>query len=279
MDYDGTVRHRYITFPTADSREVNLTCPIRPGALSDSYSVQWESSIPGVDGFTIVDTGHYDITEDIDPTSRHQYQCKVSIQHRNDQTGTETYDGPMIVLNKTGNIVPCSRSENYPIVVYMYFLIAVLGTIENDIQNVSVLEEETAMFACEFSKGNISDIDINWSVGDMIFNDCDSTEDDIAPNGNGCYTNGTHSVLVMNTLDPGSYQVQCILQQNIPEEFKNDPSFQENFNSITRSSSLTIKSKSKLFPNNCRNSIDLCCVLIQNPSWMSSILMSTTTVW
>ena len=40
--------------------------------------------------------------EDIHPTSLHQYQCKVSIQHRSDQSGTETYNGPMIVLNKTG---------------------------------------------------------------------------------------------------------------------------------------------------------------------------------
>ena len=56
-------------------------------------------------GFTIVDTGNYTITEDIHRTSLHQYQCKVSIQHRSDQSGTVTYNGPMIVLNKTGNIV------------------------------------------------------------------------------------------------------------------------------------------------------------------------------
>ena len=109
VNYNGTITHRNITFPTAESpREVNLTCPIRPGALSDSYSVQWESSIPGVDGFTIVDNEHYDITEDIHPTSLHQYQCKVSIQHRSDRSWKETYDGPMIVLNKLGKFVPCS---------------------------------------------------------------------------------------------------------------------------------------------------------------------------
>ena len=72
------------------------------------------------------------------------------------------------------------------------------------------------------------------------FNECDSTEDDIPPDGNGCYTNDTHSVLVINTLDPGSYQVQCTLQQNISEEFKKDPSFQENFNNITRSAIIAI---------------------------------------
>ena len=125
----------------------------------------------------------------------------------------------------------------------MYFLIAVLATIENDIQSMSVVEGEIATFTCEFRKGDISDIAINWSVGDIPFNECGSTEDDIAPDGNGCYTSDTHSVLVINTLDPGSYPVQCILQQNIPVDFKNDPSFQENFNSITRSASLRISMK------------------------------------
>ena len=59
-------------------------------------------------GFTIEDTEHYDITEEINSTSLHQYQCKVSIQHRSDQSGRVTYDGPVIVLDKLGKIVPCS---------------------------------------------------------------------------------------------------------------------------------------------------------------------------
>ena len=117
----------------------------------------------------------------------------------------------------------------------MYFLIAVLAYI---IQNVSVVKGERATFACEGSR----DI-INWSVGDMIFDECE--DNDVAPDGNGCYTNDTHSVLVINTLAPGTYPVHmpCILQQNIPDNFKNDPSFQENFNNITRSASLTIIGK------------------------------------
>ena len=124
--------------------------------------------------------------------------------------------------------------------MYTYFLIAVLATIENDIPSMPVLEGERATFTCEFRKGSISYIDINWSVGDILFDKC---KDDIAPNSNGCYTNDTHSVLVINTLAPSTYPVQCILQQNIPEDFKNDPSFQETFSSITRSASLTIQVK------------------------------------
>ena len=130
----------------------------------------------------------------------------------------------------------------------MYFLIAVLATIENDIQNVSVLEGERATFTCKFRKENISDIDIDWTVDGDQYDGCGSTEDDIAPDGNGCYTNDTHSVLVLrntSSLAAGSHPVQCILQQNIPEDFKDDLSFQENFNNIiiTRSASLTVLMK------------------------------------
>ena len=122
---------------------------------------------------------------------------------------------------------------------YMYFLIAVLATIQNDIQNVSVVEGENATFTCEFRKGS-RDIAINWRVGDNL------CKDDMAPDAIGCSTNDTHSVLVINKLAPGSYPVQCILQQNIPEDFKNDPSFQESFNNITRSALLTVLKNGKI---------------------------------
>ena len=124
----------------------------------------------------------------------------------------------------------------------MYFLIAVLASIENNIQIVFVLEEERATFTSKFSKGDISDIDIDWTVDGDLFDECGSTVDDIASDSNGCYTNDTRSVLVLRNINIqfGSYPVQCILQQNIPENFKNDPSFQENFNNITRNSSLTV---------------------------------------
>ena len=122
----------------------------------------------------------------------------------------------------------------------MYFLIAVLASME-DIQSVPVLEGKSALFTCKFSKGSVSNINIDWTFDGDQFDECGSTQDDIAPDGNGCYTNDTHSVLVLSSLATGSHPLQCILQQNIPEDFKNDPSFQENFNNIiTRSASLTI---------------------------------------
>ena len=123
---------------------------------------------------------------------------------------------------------------------YMYFLIAVLATIENDIQNVSVVEGERATFTCEFRKGSISNAYVEWTV-DSDLHECGSMKKGVASDSNGCYTNDTHSVLVINTLAPGSYPIQCILQQNISDDFKNEPSFQENLNNIiTRSASLTI---------------------------------------
>ena len=93
-------------------------------------------------------------------------------------------------------------------------------------------------------------IDIDWTIDGDLFDGCGSTEDDIAPDGNGCYTNDTHSVLVIrntSSLATGNHLVQCTLEQNIPEDFKNDPSFRESFNSITRSASLTIETRSKYF--------------------------------
>ena len=134
---------------------------------------------------------------------------------------------------------------------YINFLVAVLASIENDIQSVSIFEAENVTFTCEFLKGTISNIDIDWTVDGDLFDECGSTVDDIAPDGNGCYTTDTVSVLVLrNTslLATGSHPVQCVLEQNIPEDFKNDPSFQESFNIITRSALLTIETRSKHFP-------------------------------
>ena len=84
-------RHRYITFPTPDSREITLTCPITPGPLSDSqYNVQWI-------GPTVADRKNYDIKEDIDPSSPPQYQCNVTVQHRSDKDDTTVYNNTITI--------------------------------------------------------------------------------------------------------------------------------------------------------------------------------------
>lgn len=129
------------------------------------------------------------------------------------------------------------------------FFTTVLASTEG-IQNVSVREGEVASFSCKFSKGNISDIDIDWTFDGDQYKECGSTENDIAPGGNGCYTTGSWSVLLLrniSSLPIGSYPVQFIVQQNIPDDFRSDSSFQENLiNSITRSASLTIQPRGKI---------------------------------
>ena len=71
--------------------------------------------------------------------------------------------------------------------------------------------------------------------------DCVTAEEDIGADSNGSYTTETQSVLLIRdtssfTPDIG-HQVQCILQQNIPQEFRDDESFKEE---ILRTTFLTI---------------------------------------
>ena len=124
---------------------------------------------------------------------------------------------------------------------------AVLATVEGEIENVSISRGESAEFTCKFSKRDV-DIDINWSVGDVVFDECGSTEKDIAPDGNGCYTTNTESMLFLgntSSFSTSNHQVQCVIQQNINDNFKKDPSFEESFNNITSNGILEINPPSK----------------------------------
>ena len=123
--------------------------------------------------------------------------------------------------------------------------------MENDVQNISIVKGESANFTCNFSKGTMSDIDIDWAVDGDQYDECGTTEGDT---GNGCYTTeGTQSMLLIrdtSSFSTGSHPVQCILQQNIPEDFKNDPSFKEHFNDVTSSALLLIAEPGgKFHPN------------------------------
>ena len=82
-------RYRYVIFPTPDSsRDIELSCPIRPGALEDSYSVEWQASNPGSEFAALEDKAYYDISVSITPSLKHTYRCMVSIQHRNTVNAT-----------------------------------------------------------------------------------------------------------------------------------------------------------------------------------------------
>ena len=107
-NYDNEEPRRlYRVFSNRSStRDIGLSCPIRPGALEESYSVVWQASNPG-SGFTTIDDseGQYNFSVTVDSSSQSKYQCKVSIQHRSDQVATQDYDGPEIIIEKLGEIV------------------------------------------------------------------------------------------------------------------------------------------------------------------------------
>ena len=161
MNYDGVERLRNITFPTPESsREVNLSCPIRPGALSERYSVRWISSVPGTGAFRLIpNSNKYDITVSHASSSLDQYECQVTVMHRIGQgvlKVTRRYDGPMIVIKKYGEstdtekcIVRVQQCGYYVYILYVFVTqlgilifscVAVLATVENDVQNVSIIE-------------------------------------------------------------------------------------------------------------------------------------------
>ena len=104
-NYDDESRLRYVVFPTPDSsRVVTLSCPIRPGALNESYSVEWQTSTGG--GFTSLEnSADYDFPVNITPSPQPVYRCRVSIQHRSDQEDTIPYNGPEIMIEEKGEVV------------------------------------------------------------------------------------------------------------------------------------------------------------------------------
>ena len=105
---------------------------------------------------------------------------------------------------------------------------AVLATIDNEIQNITLSEGESGNFTCQFSKRD-NDITVFWRVGSGQY-DCISAEEDIGSDSIGCYTTDTQSVLLIRNVTAGTYPVECVLQQNISSDFVNDESFREEFN-------------------------------------------------
>ena len=98
------VTERYILFPTSDSsREITLTCPIRPGALAHRYSVEWLEYTADNNEVKLLNSKDFDLSISTDPSSSRQYQCIVTILHRNDTVVVEgVYNGSLINLNKQG---------------------------------------------------------------------------------------------------------------------------------------------------------------------------------
>ena len=118
----------------------------------------------------------------------------------------------------------------YPFFLTQYTLplIAVFATINY----VGITVKESANFICNFSTRDFDDITVYWRVDGGQY-DCVTTEEDIEADSNGCYTTETQSVLLIrdtSLFTTGNHSVQCILQQNIPQEFRDDDSFKEEYN-------------------------------------------------
>ena len=88
----------------------------------------------------------------------------------------------------------CARLY-YSMLYFIYH--TVLATIDSDnIQNVTITEEERANFTCNFSKGDFDNISVFWTMAGGQY-DCVTAEEDIGPDSNGCYTTETQSVLLI----------------------------------------------------------------------------------
>jgi hypothetical protein len=224
---DGIVEtstNRYVVLPSAgSSREIQLSCSIRPGPLTAQYSVRWTENHSGQTLNLTEDTYYLFVTAE--PSSQaQQYQCRVTVQHRSDLVGSQVvYNGPLITVNKK-----------------------VLSSIEGDIEDVAVGRGKEAEFKCQFSKDN-SDVTVYWTVDGSRY-DCVSSVGEIEAGSDGCYTaEFTSHLLIRDTesLATGAHPVQCFLQQNIQAQFKMDDSFDDSFNVASSNATLTVKVNSK----------------------------------
>ena len=92
---------RFITFPKfAVLREVVLSCPIRPGALVQRYSVKWQQMSPRI----LLSDTTYDISVNISSSqSLISFACRVTIEHM-DNLEVE-YPGQEIVIHTNGETI------------------------------------------------------------------------------------------------------------------------------------------------------------------------------
>ena len=92
---------RYVVFPdTRVTRDIELNCAIRPGALAEQYSVEWVKLSP----ITIVlSQATFDITVAANYSIMAQYRCKVNIEHHEGRS--IEYDGPLIHLQTKGKCI------------------------------------------------------------------------------------------------------------------------------------------------------------------------------
>ena len=94
--------HRHVVFPTPDSsRDIELSCPMRQGALKERYEVGWYAfSGSHREGLGAL----YDMPVTITPVSHLLYHCEVRIDHLGTGVNKDkvTYISPFIIVEKRG---------------------------------------------------------------------------------------------------------------------------------------------------------------------------------
>ena len=121
---------------------------------------------------------------------------------------------------------------------HCFVVISVIGG-DGGIQDVSVPQGDSVIFTCNFIEAD-NNVTIKWTVDNVQYI---CVEEGLGPEFNGCFSGETQSTFQLkNTslLDIGSHSVQCILEQNIPESFQRDPSFDVKFNSLISTGQLII---------------------------------------
>ena len=98
--YNTNEMARYVIIPTPESsRRISLSCAIKPGALTDRYSVMWEQMLqPGSPHSLAAST--QSITVEVNSTSFAMYQCTVRIQHSSDVS--VSYSPPPVTIHWRG---------------------------------------------------------------------------------------------------------------------------------------------------------------------------------
>ena len=144
-----------------------------------------------------------------------------------------------------------SALHNYTVSLCMWcvcgfitrIFLAVLATLGNiSIDESPIMQGDRATFTCDFVKRD-NDVSVIWEVDNEQYA-CPPEEG--GEEGYKCTIDDSQSVLQLmntNSLEVDNHTVQCILEQNIPEEYRNDSSFNEEWNNITRSAILTVNAR------------------------------------
>ena len=92
--YNTSEIARYVIIPTPESsRRISLSCAIRPGALTDRYSVTWV--LP-----RSLSANTQTITVQVNSTTFAIYHCIVRIQHSSDVS--VRYSPPPVTIRQRG---------------------------------------------------------------------------------------------------------------------------------------------------------------------------------